>query len=155
MFELHSQLRADTVAVGQFQLSLVLLHRDANFPWLILVPKREGIREIFHLDESDQVQLLRESSHLAEVMTSVYAPKKINIATLGNMVPQLHLHHVARFEDDPAWPRAIWGALPAKPYDPELLEKRVRRLRSSLVGEGFTSDVDVEPSGRSSAGFTP
>ncbi len=155
MFQLHPQLAADTVALGQFRLSLLLLHKDANYPWLILVPKRESVREIYHLSEADQQQLLRESSHLAEVMTSIYAPTKINIAALGNSVPQLHLHHVARFDTDPAWPGAIWGAVDAKPYDTALLEKRVARLQSSLVGEDFEARSDVLDDKESSAGFTP
>ena len=155
MFILHSQLAADTVPIGQFTLSLVLLHKDANYPWVILVPKRETIREIHHLSELDQQQLLRESSHLSEVMTSVYAPKKMNIASLGNVVPQLHIHHVARFEDDPAWPGPIWGAAAAKEYPPERLQKRQDRLRSSLVGEGFEAHNLVEENKDSSAGFTP
>jgi len=155
MFELHSQLLADSVPVGQFRLSLVLLSTDANYPWVILVPKRENIREIYHLSEEDQVQLLRESSHLCEVMTSIFAPTKMNIAALGNQVPQLHLHHVARFDDDPAWPKSIWGAVDAKAYKAEELEARVQRLRASLIGEGFTEDMHLGNDAESSAGFTP
>ncbi|WP_370979313.1 HIT domain-containing protein [Agaribacterium sp. ZY112] len=155
MFELHSQLAADTVAIGQFRLSLVLLHKDANFPWVILVPKREAIREIYHLDEADQAQLMRESSHLSEVLTSIYAPDKINVASLGNMVPQLHLHHVARYESDVAWPGAVWGNFMPKKYSEEELEKVVSRLRSSLSGEDFEAASNVEVSSVSSAGFTP
>jgi len=155
MFQLHSQLAEETVPVGQFSLSLVLLHKDANFPWVILVPKRVAINEIHHLSEEDQQQLMRESSHLSEVMTSIYAPKTMNIAALGNVVPQLHVHHIARFEDDPAWPGPIWGAVPAKAYDAELLSKRVERLRSSLVGEGFELGEEVVQSTDSSSGFTP
>lgn len=155
MFELHSQLTADTVPIGQFRLSLVLLHKDANYPWLILVPKRENIREIYHLSENDQVQLMRESSHLCEVMTSIYAPTKMNIAALGNMVPQLHVHHVARFDSDPAWPKAIWGATEPVDYSAEVLKKRVARLHASLVGEGFEEYSLVPDNSESSAGFTP
>ncbi|WP_096084835.1 HIT domain-containing protein [Agaribacterium haliotis] len=155
MFELHAQLAADTVALGQFRLSLVLLHKDANYPWVILVPKREAIREIYHLDDDDQLQLIRESSHLSEVMTSIYAPTKMNVATLGNRVPQLHLHHVARFDSDPAWPGAVWGATEPLAYEPELLDKRVSRLRASLVGQDFEAATDVAISSESSAGFTP
>ena len=155
MFQLHPQLAADTIALGQFRLSMVLLHKDANYPWVILVPKREAIREIYHLDSADQVQLIRESSHLSEVMTSIFAPTKMNVATLGNRVPQLHLHHVARFATDVAWPGAVWGATEPGIYTPELLEKRVRRLRSSLVGEGFEAATDIEVNSKSSAGFTP
>lgn len=109
MFELHPQLKQDTVIVGQFNLSLVLLHKDANYPWCILVPKRSNMNEIHHLSEVDQIQLIKESSHLSEVMTSIFAPDTMNIAELGNLVPQLHLHHVARYKTDASWPAAVWG----------------------------------------------
>lgn len=154
MFELHPQLASDTVPVGQFQLSLVLLCKDANYPWIILVPKRTGMREIYHLSDEDQMQLIRESSHLCEVMTSIYAPTKMNVASIGNMVPQLHVHHVARFDSDPAWPKAIWGAVSPAVYESSLLEKRLRCLHDSLVGEGFEIYGTVEDA-VSSAGYTP
>lgn len=139
MFELHPQLQSDTVVIGQFSLSLVLLHRDANYPWCILVPKRANIREIHHLMDEDQVALTRESSRLSEVMTSVFAPITMNVAALGNVVPQLHVHHVARYESDLTWPGAIWGVKPAKAYDDEILNDRLARIHGSLVGEGFDS----------------
>ena len=147
MFELDPQLKADTVAVGQFKLCLVLLHKDANYPWVILVPKRGNIKEIHHLADDDQMQLVRESSHLSEVMTSIFAPKTMNVAALGNVVSQLHVHHVARFEDDPAWPGAIWGKVPGRQYDDALLAKRLNRLHASLVGEGFEANCGIEDGG--------
>ena len=101
---LHPRLEADTVPVGDFALSRLLLSNDANYPWLILVPRRPAIREIHELDEADQLQLLRESMLLSRALTSAFAPTKLNLAALGNMVPQLHVHHIARFETDPAWP---------------------------------------------------
>ncbi len=155
MFEIHPQLAADSVPVGQFRLSLLLLHNDANYPWLILVPKRENVREIYHLTDEDQVQLVRESSHLCEVMTSIFAPTKMNIAALGNIVPQLHMHHVARYDTDPAWPKSIWGATEPVAYVQEDREKRLQRLRASLVGEGFEAHTGVVNDAAASAGFTP
>lgn len=155
MFELSEQLKNDTIAVGQFRLSLVLLHKDATYPWLVLVPKRQNVREIHHLAEDDQIQLIRESSHLSEVMTSLFAPVTMNIAALGNSVPQLHIHHVARFEDDPAWPKAVWGYSQGLTYNDELLSERLNRLHSSLVGEGFEANCGVDKSESSSASFTP
>lgn len=154
MFVLHEQLQKDAVVVGQFKLSLVLLHRDANYPWLILVPKRASVREIHHLAEEDQYQLIRESSHLAEVMTSVFAPDKMNVAAIGNMVPQLHIHHVARFKNDKAWPRAIWGHSEPIDYSDEALTKRLNRLHASLVGEGFEALAAVDNNSESNS-FTP
>ena len=155
MFELHPQLKKDTVIVGQFNLCLVLLHHDANYPWCILVPKREKMREIHHLSDNDQVQLIRESSHLSEVMTSLFAPTTMNIAALGNSVPQLHVHHVARYEGDAAWPRAIWGLVPAKEYEPDMLTERLTRLHASLVGEGFEAYTGVEEGRTVNPGYTP
>lgn len=137
MFELHPRLAQDSVVIGEFDLSLLLLSRDANYPWCILVPKREDIYEIHHLDEEEQLQLIRESSRLSEVMTSVFDADKMNVAALGNVVRQLHVHHIARFTDDPAWPQPIWGKLPAKEYSQAELAERIKRLQNALVGEGF------------------
>lgn len=155
MFELHPQLSQDTYAVGQFKLSLVLLHKDANYPWLILVPKRGNIREIHHLAEEDQQQLIRESSHLSEVMTSIYAPTTMNIAALGNLVPQLHVHHVARFDTDLAWPKSIWGVTEPQAYSPEALAKRLKKLHNSLVGEGFEAITEELTDTKANTQFTP
>ncbi|HMU65996.1 MAG TPA: HIT domain-containing protein [Cellvibrionaceae bacterium] len=137
MFELHPQLKADSYLIGKFSLSWVLLHKDATYPWVILVPAREDLREIHHLYSDDQISLMRESCHLSEVMVDLFAPKKLNVAAIGNIVSQLHLHHVARFEQDPAWPKPIWGLLPATGYSEELRLQRINQLRSALVGEGF------------------
>lgn len=155
MFELHDQLKKDTIAVGHFKLCLVLLHKDANYPWLILVPRRDKVREIHHLPDEDQLQLIRESSHLSEVMSSLFAPTTMNIAALGNMVPQLHVHHVARFEGDPAWPRAIWGFSEPVPYDDEVLSQRLNRLHSSLVGEDFEASCGIGEESGDTGGYTP
>lgn len=138
MFELDAQLERDTVAVGRFPLSLILMSRDANYPWCILVPQREAMREIHHLGEEDRVQLLNESCHLAEVMVDLYTPDKMNVAVLGNRVPQLHVHHVARFETDPAWPGPVWGAAEPKPYADKELRSRVEHLQYALAGDDFT-----------------
>lgn len=138
MFELHPRLAQDSVIVGQFELSLLLLSKDANYPWCILVPQREDIFEIHHLDNQEQQQLIRESSRLSEVMTSLFDAHKMNIAALGNVVRQLHIHHVARFVDDAAWPQPIWGKVPQKDYQQEAFEDRISRLQNALVGEDFT-----------------
>lgn len=137
MFQLHPQLAQDTLPVGRFPLSLLLLSKDANYPWCILVPQREDIFEIHHLSDEDQQQLIRESSQLAETMTGLFNAHKMNVAALGNQVRQLHLHHVARFQDDPAWPKPVWGMVEAKAYAPEELEERLKVLRNALVGENF------------------
>lgn len=137
MFQLHPQLAQDTLPVGRFPLSLLLLSKDANYPWCILVPQRADVYEIHHLSVEDQHQLMRESSQLAETMTSLFDAYKMNVAALGNQVRQLHVHHVARFQDDPAWPNPIWGAVAHKDYEPKYLEERLALLRNALVGDTF------------------
>lgn len=137
MFELHPRLAADSVVIGRFDLSLLLLSKDANYPWCILVPQVEDAYEIHHLSEAEQIQLMRESCRLSEVMTSLFDAHKMNIAALGNVVRQLHIHHVARFENDAAWPQPIWGKIPAKAYSSEQWTELVKRLQNALVGEGF------------------
>ncbi|MGD8177060.1 HIT domain-containing protein [Marinimicrobium sp. ARAG 43.8] len=139
MFELHSRLAEDSVVVGRFPLSLLLLSKDANYPWCILVPQREDVFEIHHLGEEDQRQLMTESCCLAEMMASVFDAHKMNVAALGNRVKQLHLHHIARFEHDPAWPKPVWDVVPVVDYTPEQLEDRLAHIRSALVGEEFES----------------
>jgi diadenosine tetraphosphate (Ap4A) HIT family hydrolase len=129
---LHAQLAADTVAIGDLPLGRVLLSNDANYPWTILVPRRAGIREIHELSEADQQQLLRESSWLARALIAEFAPTKLNIAALGNVVPQLHIHHIARFDHDPAWPAPIWGRVQATAYDAADRAVRIASLRARL-----------------------
>jgi len=133
MFELDTRLANDTLMVGRFDLSLLLLHRDANYPWFILVPMRAGIREIHHLTDGEQVQLLRESAAVAQAMEKTLVPDKLNIAALGNVVPQLHVHHIARYRTDPAWPGPVWGAVPASAYAGDGLRQRARALALALV----------------------
>jgi len=114
---LHPQLKQDCFIVGQFPLSALLLLNDRMYPWFILVPQRENVSEIHQLAESDQQQLMRESSLLAACIEQEFKADKINIAALGNMVPQLHIHHIVRYKTDPAWPAPVWGNRPAVPYN--------------------------------------
>jgi len=116
MFELHPQLAKDCVVLGDFPLTRVLLNKDANYPWFILVPKRENIREIFELSEADQQQLLWESSYFSKQIYNLFKADKLNVAALGNMVPQLHVHHIVRYKNDVAWPGPVWGAVAAIEY---------------------------------------
>ena len=113
---LHPRLAADCLRLGAFPLCELLLMNDARYPWTILVPRREGVREIYELTGADQMQLLHESSLLARAMAEALIPDKLNIAAIGNLVPQLHVHHVARFRDDAAWPAPIWGRGTPEPY---------------------------------------
>jgi diadenosine tetraphosphate (Ap4A) HIT family hydrolase len=137
MFKLHETLDKDCLLVGQFDLCLLLISRDANYPWLILVPKREDISEVFQLNDADRQQLLHESCVLSEAMSELFAPDKLNIAALGNVVPQLHIHHIARYESDPAWPKPIWGVVAADEYDPDMLSARCENLRKRLKNCGL------------------
>ena len=142
MFELDKQLVADTHRVGDFPLCTLLMMKDANYPWFILVPRRKQMREIFQLPMLDQQQLLLESSHLAEVLDDVFAADKINIAALGNVVSQLHVHHIVRYRSDPAWPKPVWGYAPAKPCTPSEIKTRIDKLRG-MLGAGFSfSETD-------------
>lgn len=132
-FELHAQLRADTFAVGDWPLSRLLLMNDSQYPWLILVPRRPGLREIYELDAADRAQLLQESCLLGETLMRLFAGEKLNVAALGNMVPQLHLHHIVRRAGDPAWPAPVWGRHPAQPYPADAAERQLLTLRSALT----------------------
>ncbi len=116
MFILHERLKADTLEITRLELSRVLLMNDSAFPWLILVPEREGIREIHELNEKDRVLLVEEMALASRVIRQLYMPDKINIGALGNLVPQLHVHVVGRYAADRAWPGPVWGAGPASPY---------------------------------------
>ncbi|HDP89125.1 MAG TPA: HIT domain-containing protein [Thioalkalivibrio sp.] len=131
MAELHPQLAKDCIEIGRFPLCRVLLMNDANYPWFILVPDREDVREIFELSGDDQRQWLRESAELSRAMVELFQPDKLNLGALGNMVPQLHIHYIARYQDDPAWPKPVWGQAPAKAYDGITLGER----REAMIGE--------------------
>lgn len=128
MFQLHPQLAADTVTLGSLQLCRVLLMNDSQYPWVILVPQHDAIREIYQLSASDQRTCWEESSMLSELMMSHFQGDKLNVAALGNLVPQLHIHHIVRHTSDPAWPQPVWGAAPAQPYSVEALAKLQQNL---------------------------
>ena len=131
-FALDPGLAADTFVVGETPLSQVLLMNDARYPWLILVPWRCDITEPFELSEADQAQLWRESMRLGEAMKAHFAANKLNIAALGNQVAQLHVHHIARFHADDAWPGPVWGVGSAVPYSEAALKVLMNELRSLL-----------------------
>lgn len=134
-FSLDPQLKADTVHLGDFPLSHLLLMNDSNYPWFILVPRRAGVTEIYHLGEKDRYQLMRESAALAENLADLFAARKMNVANLGNVVAQLHVHVIVRKENDPAWPGPVWGKVPAKLYSADELARIQSRLDTLLEGE--------------------
>lgn len=136
-FELHPRLAADTFVLGDFPLCRLLLMNDAQYPWFVLVPRRNDIGEIYQLGDADQAQLLRESVLLSRTLMEVFEGHKLNVAALGNVVPQLHLHHIVRFRDDPAWPAPVWNRLPPQPYPKGVPGRRIGRLLPRLEAAGF------------------
>ena len=133
--DIHPQLQADCLRVGYFPLCHLLLMKDANYPWFILVPDRAGVQEIYQLEVSDQQQLMRESVQLSLTLVTALSPDKLNIAALGNIVPQLHVHHVVRYRADAAWPAPVWGSAAAQPYDAAGLASLLARLKPALPAE--------------------
>ncbi|MBN4057571.1 HIT domain-containing protein [Pseudoalteromonas sp. D15MCD-2] len=118
-FSLAPELQRDCIELADWPLCKVLLMNDSQYPWFILVPRVAGVKEIIDLSEELQITLLQESGKLSKLLQQVFNPDKLNVAALGNMVPQLHVHHIARFTTDAAWPTPIWGKLPAVPYTDE------------------------------------
>jgi len=132
MFELDTRLEADSLHVANLSLCTVRLMNDQRFPWLLLIPRRPNKEEVLDLAEQDQLELWDEIRRLARVLESLFSPDKLNIAALGNQVRQLHVHLIARFKDDPAWPNPVWGNGAAEPYSDPSVE--IGRLRSALEG---------------------
>lgn len=131
-FTLHPTLARDTVEVARLPLCRVLLMRDRRHPWLILVPEREAIREIHELPAVDRTVLMEEIARVSAVMARLFQADKINVGALGNVVPQLHVHVIARFAADAAWPGPVWGSGPAEPYADAEIEDLRARLGSAL-----------------------
>jgi diadenosine tetraphosphate (Ap4A) HIT family hydrolase len=121
MFELDPRLAADTVELDRWPLCRVLLMNDANYPWLILVPQRPGLRDFDQIAGADRAALSDEIVRACAALRRMASPHKLNIASLGNAVAQLHVHIIARQTTDPAWPKPVWGVVPARPYTPEAL----------------------------------
>ena len=137
MFELHPQLDAYTITIGDLPLCRVLLINDSQYPWLVLVPRRVDIQETYQLNEHDQQQLLNESSTLSSLIMKHFSGDKLNVAALGNVVPQLHIHHIVRFTNDPTWPKPVWGMLPSLPYQQEELNSIINEL-TELISKNLT-----------------
>src|SRR5215471_6302843 len=131
-WSLHPQLARDTVTIGDLALARVLVANDANWPWLILVPRRQGVCEIIDLDEVEQAALMTEIALASRALKEVTACDKLNVAALGNMVPQLHVHVIARRAGDAGWPKPIWGAAPPIAHEPGELERFIAEIRRKL-----------------------
>ncbi|WP_419736735.1 HIT domain-containing protein [Pseudomonas sp. COR18] len=138
MFVLDSRLQQDTLPMGDFPLCRLLLSNDSNYPWFILVPRRAGISEVFELDAADQAQLWHETAALAQALKQAFKADKMNVAALGNVVSQLHMHVIVRHRGDAAWPAPVWGKHPARPYA-EAEVAAIRERLGSVLADGFSS----------------
>jgi diadenosine tetraphosphate (Ap4A) HIT family hydrolase len=142
LFQLHQRLRHDSIVVGRFDLCQLLLMNDSQYPWFILVPEVADVSEIYQLSKSQRSQLGEESSELTKILAEGYKADKMNIAAIGNIVPQLHIHHIVRYQTDIAWPAPVWGKFAAVPYtQSQLLEtiSRVQEWLKTYSTSGFNS----------------
>ena len=131
-FKLDPQLEKDTILISDWHLCQVRLMNDSRYPWVILIPKVDGVSEIHELAEEQQQLLLGESMRLSKALDQLFSPYKLNVAALGNMVRQLHVHHIVRFENDASFPRPVWGVGDAVPYDEASLNETVSGLKIAL-----------------------
>lgn len=131
-FTLHPDLKRDGIEIADLPLCKLLLCNDSNYPWFIMVPKIAGVKDLYELSWNDQQQFLNESSALSEILMQCFNGEKMNVAALGNMTPQLHIHHVVRYVNDPCWPKPIWGQLPLIPYTREQLDNLKAKLLPML-----------------------
>lgn len=132
MFQLHPRLAADTLPIARLELSELRLMNDSRFPWLILIPMRQEITEVYQLEHEDQQRLIEESSLLSQLLLEIFRPDKINIAALGNLVPQLHWHLVARSRKDPCWPGPVWGCGQSTPYTEQEQVTLIQQINERL-----------------------
>ncbi|MBT8767601.1 HIT family protein [Metapseudomonas boanensis] len=135
MFALDPRLQKDTLVIGDFHLCRLLLMNDAQYPWFILVPRREEVSELFQLSDEDQQQLWRESTFLAETLKDTFRADKMNVASLGNVVSQLHMHVIVRRRDDVSWPAPVWGRHPVQSYSDDQVAAIRTKLRLVLTDD--------------------
>lgn len=131
-FQLHPRLQQDCITIGHFELCRLLMMNDSQYPWFILVPEKADMSEIYQLTKPDRELLTEESSYLAENLAELYQADKMNIAAIGNMVPQLHIHHIVRYQTDRAWPAPVWGKFDSVPYTEQQITDNLARLRKRL-----------------------
>lgn len=136
---LDPRLQADTHRVASLELSELLLMDNRLHPWLVLVPRRAGAIEWTDLESADAHRLLDEVALAGSLLRATHAPEKLNVAALGNVVSQLHVHVVGRFRADEAWPRPVWGAVPAQAYEAAERERVLQALREALTASGISS----------------
>ncbi len=138
-FKIHSQLETDSYLLGCFSLCQLRLINDQQYPWFILLPQENNISEIYQLTQQQQQELWRESESLSRIIMQIYQGDKLNIAAIGNLVPQLHLHHVVRFKNDPCWPKPVWGQRPMQAYSAD----EVQRIKQAVAEQIRTLDYQV------------
>ncbi len=131
-FQVHPQLQQDSIELARLKLSQLRLINDSQYPWFILLPEIANVTEIHHLSEENQQLLQQESSFLGKKLSEIYQADKMNIASIGNIVPQLHIHHIVRYKNDIAWPTPVWGKFDAIPYTVQQLEKLKYRIKDLL-----------------------
>ncbi len=131
-FQLHERLQQDCILIGRFSLCQLLMMNDSQFPWFILVPERADIKEIYQLSVADRQLLSVESCFLAENMADLFKAHKMNMAAIGNMVPQLHIHHIVRYQTDKAWPAPVWGKFIAEAYTEQQIIELTDKVRTQL-----------------------
>ena len=131
-FKLHELLQRDAIELLALPLSTLLLMNDSNYPWFVLVPRVDNIQDIYQLDWEQQQQFLNESSMLSEILMQLFKGTKMNVAALGNVCPQLHVHHIVRFEEDISWPKPVWGQVPMKAYTLTELENLKEKVLPAL-----------------------
>ncbi len=142
MFVLDERLKNDTCLMGDLPLCRVLLMNDSRYPWLILVPRQADISEVFQLSAPQQQTLWQETTQVAHALNTLFAADKMNIATLGNVVNQLHMHVVARMRNDAAWPAPVWGKGTAEPYSAEQIQL-LRKQIGKILGENFVAQEET------------
>lgn len=143
-FVLDSTLASDSIVIGHFELNLLLLMNDSQYPWLTLVPQRADKTEVYQLSDKDYRLFWNESKILSTVLMDLFSGDKLNIAAIGNLVPQLHLHHVVRFKNDNCWPKPIWGQLPMKNYLDKEAELIIEKIIKPLMIFGFKRHVKTK-----------
>lgn len=131
-FQLDHRLESDSFLICHLDLCQVRLINDAQFTWLLLVPMKNGLSEVIDLDDDSQQQLWRESSLISRILQTEFAPDKLNVAAIGNIVSQLHVHHICRFKTDVAWPAPVWGKQAMVAYETEAREKLIKTMKNSL-----------------------
>jgi diadenosine tetraphosphate (Ap4A) HIT family hydrolase len=132
VWSLHQQLDEDAISIGDLPLSRLAMMKDANYPWLILVPRQADAVEIIDLDRDGRAVLMTEIGQVSEALKDITGCDKLNVAALGNQVPQLHVHVIARRKGDAAWPRPVWGTVPAREYDAAELEALIDAIRRRI-----------------------